>query len=515
MRRFVLVLILLGLSLLPAAAQAVTVGACSGYTPQVSSGIQARVSPGASNRIRQSPGLTAVRTGEIPSGGVLAILYGPACADNLTWWLVRYQNQTGWTAEGEGTTHWLQPVSAENHAPKQPVDALGGTSTSVLYSIGLCGSSFDFANMQRFAEGADTVASDYMLFTLGTDSLRVEPGVCAPDYLQGDLRVISPFGFDVAPDYEVFGDLGYLRATLPDIAYTIPGLWTIVVRGYQLQIDIQPPVAPFIQGLSSDGGSYTLLLGGFQPDERIVVVTSRTTADAVAYTPDSSEVVETFDPALGVDLLTLKPETVTSFRDMVFIEPETRTGFQNFVIDPAIVSVLDGNMIEVEPVAIDDISKLVFGDFEAVDLTIIDQLGMGADSGSTGGIFGLTFQDFTGTEVQADANGFVYATVALDGSPLAAIGQTGALAVWPNLAELYVPGGDAEALRATLYNAYWAADESAPVPCTYTVASGDTLNRIARSFNITLEQLLAANPQIENPDIIYRGLVLNIPDCSQ
>ena len=46
---------------------------------------------------------------------------------------------------------------------------------------------------------------------------------------------------------------------------------------------------------------------------------------------------------------------------------------------------------------------------------------------------------------------------------------------------------------------------------TYTIKLGDNLFRIATQFNITYEQLLAANPQITNPDYIRAGDVINIP----
>jgi len=46
------------------------------------------------------------------------------------------------------------------------------------------------------------------------------------------------------------------------------------------------------------------------------------------------------------------------------------------------------------------------------------------------------------------------------------------------------------------------------------VASGDTLNIIAKEkLGITLPALLAANPQIQNPDAISVGDVINIPLC--
>ena len=46
---------------------------------------------------------------------------------------------------------------------------------------------------------------------------------------------------------------------------------------------------------------------------------------------------------------------------------------------------------------------------------------------------------------------------------------------------------------------------------TYTVASGDTLASIANRFNISLDDLLEANPSIDNQDVISIGQVLNIP----
>ena len=46
---------------------------------------------------------------------------------------------------------------------------------------------------------------------------------------------------------------------------------------------------------------------------------------------------------------------------------------------------------------------------------------------------------------------------------------------------------------------------------TYTVAPGDTMYLISRRLGITLNELIALNPQITNPNIINVGDVINIP----
>ncbi len=49
---------------------------------------------------------------------------------------------------------------------------------------------------------------------------------------------------------------------------------------------------------------------------------------------------------------------------------------------------------------------------------------------------------------------------------------------------------------------------------TYIVQQGDTLGGIAFMAGITLSQLLAVNPQIANPSLIYAGQVINLPGSS-
>ena len=49
---------------------------------------------------------------------------------------------------------------------------------------------------------------------------------------------------------------------------------------------------------------------------------------------------------------------------------------------------------------------------------------------------------------------------------------------------------------------------------TYTVKQGDTLSKIATRNGVTIADLMKANPQISDPNKIYVGDVLNLPNGS-
>ena len=46
---------------------------------------------------------------------------------------------------------------------------------------------------------------------------------------------------------------------------------------------------------------------------------------------------------------------------------------------------------------------------------------------------------------------------------------------------------------------------------THTVVSGDTLWKIAVKYQVGTSEIISANPQINNPDLIYPGQVVTIP----
>lgn len=54
-----------------------------------------------------------------------------------------------------------------------------------------------------------------------------------------------------------------------------------------------------------------------------------------------------------------------------------------------------------------------------------------------------------------------------------------------------------------------------PEELTYTVEAGDLLGTIAQRFGLTLDELLAANPQITDPNTIQVGDVVTIPEAPE
>ena len=95
-------------SLPPAEAGFVCFGA---PPPRLAAGTQAVVvEEQGDNNLRAEPDTTATLLGVIPAGRTVDVTDGPVCADGYAWWQVTYGGQTGWTAEGEGSTYWLQPA---------------------------------------------------------------------------------------------------------------------------------------------------------------------------------------------------------------------------------------------------------------------------------------------------------------------------------------------------------------------------------------------------------------------
>ena len=49
---------------------------------------------------------------------------------------------------------------------------------------------------------------------------------------------------------------------------------------------------------------------------------------------------------------------------------------------------------------------------------------------------------------------------------------------------------------------------------SHTVVKGDTMWKLAVQYQVGTSEIISANPQIANPDLIYPGQILNIPQIS-
>jgi hypothetical protein len=61
--------------------------------------------------IRESIGSSVVLA-TMPSGTVFDILQGPVCSGPHYWYQVSYNGVVGWTAEGNLTEYWLEPITS-------------------------------------------------------------------------------------------------------------------------------------------------------------------------------------------------------------------------------------------------------------------------------------------------------------------------------------------------------------------------------------------------------------------
>ncbi len=88
------------------------IGTCgSAPPPRLIAGRVGRVTPGLPNNIRAQPSSSSTRLGQIPSGGLFAIVSGPTCAEGFNWWQVTYNGITGWTPEGANGQYFLELAS--------------------------------------------------------------------------------------------------------------------------------------------------------------------------------------------------------------------------------------------------------------------------------------------------------------------------------------------------------------------------------------------------------------------
>jgi dipeptidyl aminopeptidase/acylaminoacyl peptidase len=89
---------------------------CTSGGTRLQAGASARVSQDTltPNRVRSGPSTADKVTVLLHPGSVLKLLEGPVCADGLVFWKVENElipGGVGWTAEGDGQEHWLEPYA--------------------------------------------------------------------------------------------------------------------------------------------------------------------------------------------------------------------------------------------------------------------------------------------------------------------------------------------------------------------------------------------------------------------
>lgn len=78
--------------------------------------------------------------------------------------------------------------------------------------------------------------------------------------------------------------------------------------------------------------------------------------------------------------------------------------------------------------------------------------------------------------------------------------------------KLAVPGGTSDGKSKSTESKGGKPRKPKTSAPTYVVQSGDTLKQVAADHGVSLTELLAANPQLPDPDVVRPGVSLNLPE---
>ena len=109
----IVIVTLIAVALLATAGPVAAQAACgTAPAPRLTVGQSARVvvTDGRGNNLRVSANTTAAVAGVLADGEVFSVISEPQCESDFWWWQVRrWDGTTGWTAEGEPGTYWVEP----------------------------------------------------------------------------------------------------------------------------------------------------------------------------------------------------------------------------------------------------------------------------------------------------------------------------------------------------------------------------------------------------------------------
>lgn len=163
-------------------------------------GSEARVTPGAANRIRSESNIGSEQIGQIPAGDVVTVLDGPECTDGFLWWRVSYDNITGWTVEGNDTAYFLEPYPAEGAVTVTDTDTCDQESRLNIADFGQVSS--DVPSRLRAAPG---ISAEQVGQVNLTDVFVVVDGpVCADGFHWWQVEVNNLLGWLAEGDGETY-----------------------------------------------------------------------------------------------------------------------------------------------------------------------------------------------------------------------------------------------------------------------------------------------------------------------
>jgi WD40 repeat protein len=279
--------------------------------PRLAINAQGRVVPGGiPNNVREQPGTSAKKIGEIPPAAVFTVMDGPRCStlDKIVWWKVNFNGLQGWTPEGQSGTYWIEPV-----------DANGQPTVLVTPTPGAAGSQrISTINASQLKSAATFMGQTAVLSPDGkTLYVATSSGIAAYDALTGTARTV---GLLTAPNSTItvlaFGASDKLFAT---------GDTTGAVQVW----DVQPDQSAKSRGVFA-GHTKPITALAFSPDGTLLVsggqdgtirIWNATTAQQLAQfntpssgtvmsiafnqTGDSITVISTGETGVEVTLLTV------------------------------------------------------------------------------------------------------------------------------------------------------------------------------------------------------------------
>jgi|GEM_PF-1587779 len=261
---------------------------CQGTPSRLSIGNIGRNVSKSPNRLRANHSTDAAQSGSIQSGDSFLVIGGPECANGYTWIQVFYAGRIGWTAEGKDGVYFAAPIAqSAAQAAGQPIAARAEIEG---LTNGFGGDSLIKSACTDIFDPADTIKG--FVWDIANNQYKPLSNGLTVDLAPGDLsgQSILAYPVEICSTQPVSGSTvayagqtipvtgetqnGITSIRLPDPAYDQPGSWTLTANGYTLNIVIPTLTKPTYNFLAANLSTnvYTVLLGGFKPNEQVVMV---------------------------------------------------------------------------------------------------------------------------------------------------------------------------------------------------------------------------------------------------